>query len=111
MIVRKTEEVNSEEVIEGGASGVSIRVMLGEPEGAPNFVLRHFHLDPGGNTPRHSHAWEHEVYVLKGAGTVFEGNNEHRLAPGDAILVPADEEHQFRAAADQPLEFLCIIPR
>ena len=26
------------------------------------------------------------------------------------ILVPADEEHQFRVVGDQPLKFLCLVP-
>ena len=111
MIIRKTEEVETVEATEGGAKGVKMRVMLGEPEGAPNFVLRHFRIEPGGNSPRHSHDWEHEVYVLDGAGTVLEGDKEHKLSPGDAILIPPDEEHQFKASDSEPLVFLCIIPR
>ena len=74
MLVRRTEEVEPVEVTEGGAKGVKMRVMLGEPEGAPHFIMRHFTVDPGGSTPRHSHSWEHEVYVLKGSGAVLCGD-------------------------------------
>jgi len=111
MIVRNTEKVDASKVEEGGANGVSIRVMLGEPEGVPNFILRHFTIEPGGNSPRHAHEWEHEVYVLKGAGTVFGNGEEQPIGPGDSILVPPNEEHQFKAADDTVLEFLCIIPK
>jgi len=111
MIVRRTEEVKAEDVRDAGASGARIRVMIGEPEGAPHFILRHFQLEPGGFTPRHSHPWEHEVYVLAGKGAVLGGDREDKLEPGKAVFIPPDEEHQFRAATDNPLTFLCIIPR
>jgi len=111
MIIRKTEEVEAIEAVEGGAVGVKMRVLLGEPEGVPNFVLRYFHVEPGGASPRHSHTWEHEVYVLEGGGSVFEGDKEHKISPGDAVLVPPNQEHQFKASNTEPLVFLCIIPK
>jgi quercetin dioxygenase-like cupin family protein len=110
MIVRETRKVKAVEATEGGARGVKMRVMLGEAEGAPNFVLRHFQLESGGQSPRHSHDWEHEVYVLEGEGTVFSGGREDKLEPGKAIFIPPNEEHQFRAAPDSPLDFICVIP-
>jgi quercetin dioxygenase-like cupin family protein len=39
--------------------------------GAPNFVMRLFEIDPDGYSPFHTHAWEHEVFVLEGEGTVL----------------------------------------
>ncbi len=111
MIVRKTEEAAAITPTESGAKGVKMKVMLGEPEGAPNFVLRHFRLEPGGCSPRHSHDWEHEVYILSGGGTVFGGGNEKSLAPGMAVFIPPNEEHQFKAQDNRPLEFICVIPR
>ena len=38
------------------AKGVSIRVLIGEKEGAPNFIMRLFDLEPQGYTPRHAHS-------------------------------------------------------
>jgi len=111
MIIRKSSLVEAEKADEGGAAGVGVKVLLGEPEGAPNFVLRRFYIEPEGHSPRHSHEWEHEVYVLAGSGTVFAGGKELPLEPGDAVLVPPGEEHQFTAGGDEPFEFLCIIPR
>lgn len=111
MIIRKTHEVEATEANMDGAKGVKIKVMLGENEGAPNFVLRHFTLEPGGNSPKHVHEWEHEVYVLDGKGTVLGNGVENPIVPGDAILVPGNEEHQFKAASDSTLSFLCIIPK
>ena len=111
MVIRDSRNVKAVQATEGDARGVKIRVMLGEAEGAPNFVLRHFQLEPRGQSPRHSHAWEHEVYVLEGEGTVLGGGVEDKLEPGKAVFIPPNEEHQFRAAPDKSLSFICIIPR
>ena len=111
MIVRKIEEAAAMEPTEGGASGVKMKILLGEPEGVPNFLLRHFRLEPGGRSPRHSHDWEHEVYILSGGGTVFAGGQEESLASGMAVFIPPNEEHQFKAQDNKSLEFICIIPR
>lgn len=111
MITRTTNDVKAEEARDAGAMGVKLQVMLGDAEGVPNFVLRRFQLEPGGHTPRHNHPWEHEVFVLSGSGTVLGGGREDKLCAGKAIFIPSNEEHQFRADADSPLTFLCIIPR
>jgi quercetin dioxygenase-like cupin family protein len=83
---------------------------VGEGDGAPNFAMRQFVVQPGGHTPRHSHPYEHEVFVLEGRGTVVEGNVEHSLRSGDVVYVAPDEVHQFRNTGSAPLKFLCLVP-
>ena len=104
-------QIEWEEVKEQGAQGVRKKVLIGEKEGAPNFIMRMFEVEPGGTTPCHSHPWEHEVYVLSGRGKVFAGGKEIEIAPGDALLIEPDEEHQFKNPYSQPLIFLCLIPK
>ena len=53
--------------------GCHVRWLVDETDGAPNFAMRQFDVAPGGYTPRHSHPYEHEVYVLEGTGEVYEG--------------------------------------
>ncbi len=72
--------------------------------------MRQFEVAPGGFTPRHSHPYEHEVFVLEGNGVVFEGDKEHKLSAGDVVFVVPDEVHQFRNTGDVPLKFLCMVP-
>jgi quercetin dioxygenase-like cupin family protein len=79
-------QVPNGEVCEMGAQGVQVQWLLASAEGAPNFALRRFTLEPGGQTPTHSHPWEHEVYVLRG-----------------------DELHCFRAG-EEGLQMLCLVP-
>ena len=94
-----------------GCKGVKMRLLVGEDDGAPNFLMRRFELEPGGYTPRHTHAWEHETYILEGEGTVFGNGEEKPVKAGDVIYVPPEEEHQFIASPDGPLAFICLIPR
>jgi len=111
MIKKNPAQGNWEEVLEPGAKKVKKQVLIGEEESAPNFIMRIFEIEPGGATPRHSHSWEHEVYVLSGKGKVYAQGNEIEIAPGDALLIEPNEEHQFTNPYSQPLCFLCLIPR
>jgi len=102
--------VEAEPVTETGASGASVRWLLGRPEGAPAFAMRLFELAPGGRTPLHEHAWEHEVFVLEGPAEVVTDCGPQPLAAGDAVLVLPGEQHQFRNAGSGAARFLCMIP-
>ena len=103
------EDVPAEEV-EQGAEGVNIRWLITEKDGAANFVMRHFEIAPGGHTPEHSHVWEHEVFILKGQGTVLGAPGEEPFKAGDVILMPGGEIHQFKNTGAAPVEMLCLIP-
>ncbi|RLB76397.1 MAG: hypothetical protein DRH15_12695 [Deltaproteobacteria bacterium] len=92
------------------ASGVAARLLISRADGAPNFSMRMFELEPGGYTPRHSHPYEHLVFVLEGEGEVLLGGAFRPLAPGDAVFVPPDGEHQFRNTGGGTLRFLCLVP-
>lgn len=110
MKVVQYEQLESTPVEMDGAAGCRIRCLIGEPDGAPSFSMRQFDVAPGGYTPKHAHAHEHEVFVLEGAGVVAEGDVEHLLSPGTAVFVPPNQVHQFRNTGPGPLKFLCLIP-
>jgi len=103
------DDVAPGEVCEIGAKGVEIQWMLAAAEGAPNFALRRFTLEPHGQTPEHSHPWEHEVYVLRGGGTVVTSEGETPLRPDCAVLVLPEERHCFKSGAEG-LQMLCLVP-
>jgi len=110
MKVNHYEQVAQAPVTMEGASGCKVRWLVDEAQGAPNFAMRQFEVAPGGYTPKHSHSFEHEVFVLEGEGVVLEGDVEHRLRAGDFVLVTPDEVHQFRNTGSTPLKFLCLVP-
>jgi quercetin dioxygenase-like cupin family protein len=105
------DEVENRPAAEAGAEGVTVRWLIGPEDGAPSFYMRRFEVSPGGKTPQHTHAWEHEVYVLEGEGTMFFEGAERQFRQGDVVYVPADKEHCFRADAGVKVAFLCMIPK
>jgi quercetin dioxygenase-like cupin family protein len=110
MKVSHYQEVASAPVTMPGSSGCQVRWLVDEEQGAPNFAMRQFEVAPGGFTPKHSHPYEHEVFVLEGRGVVLEGDKEHPLTAGDVVLVVPNEVHQFRNTGAAPLKFLCLVP-
>ena len=111
MIIKKYDEVYAEAVTEAGADGVSVRWVIAEKDGAPNFYMRLFEIAPGGHTPLHAHAWEHEMFVLEGAGCIVREGKDVALWPGAVVFVPADEEHQMKNTGSEMFKVLCIIPK
>lgn len=93
-----------------GAEAVTMRVLVGAEEGAPTFVMRLFEVAPGGHTPMHKHAWEHEIFVLDGEGEVVTPEARVPLKPRTAAFVAPDEMHQFVNSGNQAFRFLCLIP-
>ena len=110
MKVVQYEQIESTPVRMEGAEGCHIRRLIGEPDGAPSFSMRQFEVAPGGFTPKHSHAHEHEVFVLEGTGVVAEGDVERPLCAGTVVFVPPNRLHQFRNTGSTPLKFLCLVP-
>jgi quercetin dioxygenase-like cupin family protein len=90
--------------------GITGRVLIGKHDGAPNFCMRRFDVEPGGYAPRHTHDWEHEIYVLEGKGEALVGDQWHVISPGTVIFVPPNVDHQIKNTSDGHLAFLCLIP-
>ena len=94
-----------------GTEGVSIRWVIDRADGAPNFAMRVIDVEPGCNTPYHTHAFEHKVYVLAGRGMVRGPQGEEPpIEPGTVVFVPPDEAHGFFNTGDAVLRFICVIP-
>lgn len=93
-----------------GVNGVTMRLMVGRADGAPNFAMRHFTVEPGGNTPRHSHDYEHEVFIVEGAGQIENDGEKRAIKAGDVIFVQPNVLHQFVNTSEVPLKFLCLVP-
>jgi quercetin dioxygenase-like cupin family protein len=94
-----------------GTRGVDFRPLLAENVDPPNFHLRLFDIAPGGNTPKHQHSWEHEVYVVSGTGKISLSDKDVPLREGDAVFVEPNEIHQFVNDSEQAMRMICVIPR
>lgn len=104
------EQVEQTPVKMEGAVGCRIRCLIGEADEAPSFTMRQFEVAPGGCTPKHQHAYEHEVFVFEGSGVAIDGDQQYPLRPGSVVFVPPNQVHQFRNTGPGPLKFLCLIP-
>jgi len=95
-----------------GAAGVTKQVPISAGDGAPNFCFRVFTIEPGGNTPFHSHSFEHLNYVTSGQGMLVDENGEHAIGKGDFCLVLPGEKHQYRNPKSnlEPLVIICAVP-
>lgn len=90
--------------------GVVMRVVAGPAEGAPNFAMRIFEIQPGSATPAHAHPWEHEVFVVSGRGALKSADMERPLNEGDAVLVLPDEPHCFANTGNDVFRVICVVP-
>ncbi len=90
--------------------GVSLRWVIDEKDGAPNFAMRVIQVEAESATAFHAHPWEHEVYVLSGEGVVKSEEAVSHIGEGDVVFVPPDEMHQFASRGDDPLRFICVVP-
>ncbi len=99
------------EVFGDTAPGASIRWLIDDDhDGAPVYALRMVEIAPGGNSPQHTHPYEHENFVVEGKGRLFIAGTWHDLKPGDVAFVPAGVLHQYVNAGDTTFKFLCGIP-
>ena len=71
--------------------------------------MRYFEVAPGGWTTLERHEHVHNVMVIRGSGKCLIGDQAHELKIHDLVSVPPMTWHQFRAAAGEPLGFLCLV--
>lgn len=108
--VVRASEVEASRVEEEGAEKAWIKWLISKDDGAPNFSMRLFELEPGGRTPLHDHPWEHEVFILDGKCKLILGEDEKVIGPGYAVYVPPNLKHSFINVGEGKLKFICLIP-
>ena len=92
-----------------GAEKVQKELLIGPKENPRNFAMRRFTVGNGGQTPLHTHDWEHEVYILKGKGEVMTEDGPQNIEAGNTVYVNPGEKHQFKSDSEE-LVFLCLVP-
>jgi len=105
------KEVKAEPMHQGEeAKGVTMRWLISDKDGAPNFAMRMVEVEPGGFTPLHNHPWEHESFIIQGEGVLVGQEGEKPFSSEDVIYIPPDELHRFKNTSQEKLQFLCLIP-
>jgi len=86
---------------------VTRQILFSDPDLAGE--LRYFEVAPGGYSSLERHELMHGVLILRGRGQCLVGTEVRAVGPHDLVTVPAWTWHQFRAASDEPLGFLCLV--
>ena len=71
--------------------------------------LRYFEIAPGGHSTLERHQHVHLVVVFRGKGHVLLAKEVHPIEERDVVTIDSNMWHQFRATADEPLGFLCLV--
>lgn len=110
MKIQHHTEIQESQVTLEGSRDARMRLLISDKDGANNFAMRMFTVEPGGYTPFHFHNYEHEVFVLQGQGVLKAEDGEYPFEAGDVIFVNPNEKHQFRNVGQEQMKFLCLIP-
>jgi len=110
MKIKNNTDVQEVFLEEEGIQNVSRKILIGPEDGSSNIIMRYFKVLPGGNTPFHSHNFEHVVRVEKGKGFVVNASGQEiPISSGHSVFIAAGEKHQFKNPNEEPFEFLCTI--
>ena len=112
MIIKKRKDLVEEKVKRDPGEYRGVRyypALTARKDDAPNFSMRLYEIDAGGNTSRHKHSYEHEVYVIEGDGILVSEDKEVKMEKGDFILIPQFEYHQIKPG-NNGISFICVVP-
>lgn len=110
MKIAKYADITATHINNDVAKGVAARVVIGKNDGANNFCMRVFEIASGGNTPKHAHDWEHEMFIHAGEGEIYAKGQWNKVKAGTVVFIPGNEEHQIRNAGKELLAVVCLVP-
>lgn len=91
----------------GRSSADPLPVPLGEKSGVS---MRIVEVPPGPRTPhRHPHSCE-VIYVARGRGRVWEGDDINPVGPGDVIVVEQGVPHATVCTSTTVMQLICFFP-
>ena len=88
---------------------ITRQVLFSQPDQACE--LRYFEVAPGGYSTLERHEHTHAVLILRGRGTVQLDRDVQPVCAHDLVTIDPLTWHQFRAADDSALGFLCLVRR
>jgi len=109
-MVRHESDIQPVDMVGNGVVGVTKRIVIGPGDGYDGF-FRVFTVQPGGNSPYHSHAWFHANYVLEGEGKIVIEGVDHEIRAGSVAYIEGGRKHNFVNTGTKPLKFICLVPQ
>jgi quercetin dioxygenase-like cupin family protein len=105
------EGIQEEVISTNDVKGILKHVLVGPKDGAPTFIIRYFQVPAGEQTFFHTHDHEHGMLILHGQAQIQIKEEMTDLAPMDAIFVAGGDLHRVINTGDEPLGFICVIPK
>ncbi len=106
-LIKKLDNIKKNKI--NVAKDTHIQVLI-SPEEGPNFAMRKFTIEAGGNMPKHTNSVEHQQFVLNGKAKVGIGNEIFIVEKDHVLLIPAGVPHWYETLGNEPYMFLCMIP-
>jgi quercetin dioxygenase-like cupin family protein len=79
--------------------GVTETWLIGKAEGAKNFALRYYEVEPYGFSQEESHEHDHGIIILHGEGEVQLKDKTVAVEAGDVIYILPNERHLWVSSA------------
>lgn len=102
--------VHAEVPIARSPSGLPIRHLVGERDGATGLFVGEQWLEPGQRVLLHTHPVEEVLTFLDGAGEATLGDERVLIAAGVTLHVPPGLVHGFRCTGAATLRLLVVFP-
>ena len=67
--------------------------MINLEDNPPTTTLSYSQIAPGETSSHHIHAWEHEVFIIEGSGTLVCDGVNYPVKAGDAMFIPGNVDH------------------
>ena len=101
------------------AIGTSVRWLSkhgDDGNGYPDYGLRFFTIQPGGQIPIHNHFYHQTMFILEGEFECWDFDpqtdeiKEKKICgPGTSVYIPSTEPHGMKNIGQEPATFLCCI--
>ncbi len=109
-MVRHVDDIGPVDMKGKGVVGVTKQIAIGPADGYDGF-LRVFTVQPGGESPYHSHPWFHANYILEGEGKVVIDGVDHPIRTGSVAYIEGGRQHHFVNTGAGLLKFICLVPK
>jgi mannose-6-phosphate isomerase-like protein (cupin superfamily) len=91
------------------AAGTAVTAYAAPSRGSSELSVWQIELTPGSTSPLH-HMDREEVFLgLEGHARLAVANSEHRLGPGDCLILPAGTDFTLHVPGEQPFRALACV--
>ena len=75
--------------------GGSTARLVSLDDNPPTCTMTYSEIDPDQTSAHHIHPWEHEIYIIKGSGTLICDGKDYSIKEGDALFIQLGRERNL----------------